>query len=240
MGEIATRNKDARLLALVYSQVREKVLKEPTSEALSRVKGHAVMARMEMLREAERLKAAIEYGEFRQVALRDSQGLDYTKSLREVEPRSALEAFIRHFTDSEEQKRERREIGDVGREQLRRAEAQSLKARDYSVVLDNIAADHFKAAGVQPCQVGLELNEKQISELRDFADKQPFLSGARKEFTEAARQAERALQEKEAAEGRGDSQRVRNYEPPTRPEEQSTRYTTSDHRTGRDSSSRGR
>ena len=82
MAEIATRNKDARLLALVYSQVRENVLREPTDQALSRVKGHAVMARMEMLREAERLRAAIQYGEFRQVPLRDAHGLDYTKSLR--------------------------------------------------------------------------------------------------------------------------------------------------------------
>lgn len=100
MAEIATRNKDARLLAVLYSQVRENVLREPTDQALSRVKGHAVMARMEMFREAERLKAAIEYGEFRQVPLRDAHGFDYTKSLREVEPRSALEAVVRHFTDS--------------------------------------------------------------------------------------------------------------------------------------------
>ena len=156
MAEIATRNKDARLLALVYSQVRDNVLKEPTDQALSRVKGHAVMARMEMLREAERLRSAIQYGEFRQVALRDAHGLDYTKSLREVEPRSVLEAVIRHFTDSEKQKRERQEIGDIGREQLRRAEAQSTKARDYSVVLDNIVADHFRAAGVQPGQIAPE------------------------------------------------------------------------------------
>ena len=115
MAEIATRNKDARLLALVYSQVRENLLSEPTDQALSRVKGHAVMARMEMLREAERLKAAIQYGEFRQVPLRDAHGLDYTKSLRDVQPRNTLEAVIRHFTDSEKQKRERQEIRDIGR-----------------------------------------------------------------------------------------------------------------------------
>src|SRR6266487_3248575 len=155
--------KDARLLALVYSQVRENVLTEPTDQALSRVKGHAVMARMEMLREAERLKASIQYGEFRQVPLRDARGLDCTKSLRAVQPRNTLEAVIRHFTDSEKQKKERQEIRDIGREQLRRAEAQSIKARDYSVVLDNIAADHFRAAGVQPGQIAPELDEKQIA-----------------------------------------------------------------------------
>lgn len=170
------------------------------------------MARMEMLREAERLKAAIEYGEFRQVPLRDAHGLDYTKSLLEVEPRSALEAVIRHFTDSEKQKRERQEVRDIGREQLRRAEAQSVKARDYSLVLDTIAADHFKAAGVLPGQIAPELDEKQIAELRQFAEKQPLLSGARKEFTEAARQAERGLRDREVAEPPRQTEQVRSQD----------------------------
>src|SRR6266446_8706983 len=122
-------------------------------------------AQREMLREAERLRAAIQYGEFRQVPLRDEHGLDCTKSLRDVQPRNTLEAVIRHFSDSEKQNRERQEIGDIGREQLRRAEAQSMKARDYSVVLDNIAADHFRAAGVQPGQIAPELDAKLCGEI---------------------------------------------------------------------------
>jgi hypothetical protein len=195
---------------------------------------------MEMLREAERLKAAIQYGEFRQVPLRDAHGLDYTKSLREVEPRSVLEAVIRHFTDSEKQKTERHEIGDLGREQLRRAEAQSIKARDYSVVLDNIAADHFRAAGVQPGQIAPELDAKQIAALREFAEKQPLLSGARKEFAEAARQAECGLQEREAAAVRT-SQEVRTQDSGVRTREQSRSQTTTDtSRSDRDTFSRGR
>jgi hypothetical protein len=195
---------------------------------------------MEMLREAERLRAAIQYGEFRQVPLRDANGLDYTKSLRDVQPRNTLEAVIRHFTDSEKQKRERQEIGDIGREQLRRAEAQSMKARDYSVVLDNIAADHFRAAGVQPGQIAPELDAKQIAALREFAEKQPLLSGARKEFAEAARQAERGLQEREAAAASRESQQARIHDPSTRPIEQSAQATTTTDRTDRDSFSRGR
>ncbi|HWN99898.1 MAG TPA: hypothetical protein VNS63_11585 [Blastocatellia bacterium] len=241
MAEIATRNKDARLLALVYSQVRENLLSEPTDQALSRVKGHAVMARMEMLREAERLKAAIQYGEFRQVPLRDAHGLDYTKSLRDVQPRNTLEAVIRHFTESEKQKRERHEIGDIGREQLRRAEAQSLKARDYSVVLDNIAADHFRAAGVQPGQIAPELDAKQIEVLREFAERQPMLSGARREFAEAARQAERGLQEREAAAATQQTEQVRSHDLSTRPREQTpSQDTGTKHNADRDSFSRGR
>jgi len=198
------------------------------------------MARMEMLREAERLRAAIQYGEFRQVPLRDAHGLDYTKSLREVEPRSVLEAVIRHFTDSEKQRRERQEIGDIGREQLRRAKAQSMRARDYSVVLDNIAADHFRAAGVQPGQIAPELDEKQIATLREFAEKQPLLSGARREFTEAARQGERGLQEREAAVVRT-SQEVHTHDVGVRTREQSpSQTTTATSRSDRDAFSRGR
>jgi len=54
-----------------------------------------------------------------------------------------------------------------------------------------IAADHFRAAGVQPRQIAPELDAKQIAALLKFAEKQPLLSGARKEFAEAARKAER-------------------------------------------------
>ena len=194
-----------------------------------------------MFREAERLNAAREYGEFRQVPLRDAHGLDYTKSLRDVQPRNTLEAVIRHFTDSEEQKRERQGVRGIGREQLRRAEAQSMKARDYSVVLDNIAVDHFRAAGVQRGQIAPELDEKQIATLREFAEKQPLLSGARREFTEAARQAERGLQEREAAEAARQTEQIRSHEPATRPREQSpSQDTGTKHNPDRDSFSRGR
>ena len=75
-----------------------------------------------------------------------------------------------------------------------------MKASDYSVVMDNIAADHFRAAGIQVGQISPELDEKQIAALREFAERQPLLSGARKEFAEAAQQAERGLQEREARE----------------------------------------
>ena len=152
-----------------------------------------------------------------------------------------MEAFIRHFTDSEEQKWERREIKDIGRQQLQQAEAQSLKARDYSVVMDNIAAEHFRAAGVQPGQIAPQLNEKQIAELREFAEKQPLLSGARSEFKEAAFQAERGLREREAAEISRESQQVPTHGPSIRPREESTSdRVTSAQRADRDDSSRGR
>jgi hypothetical protein len=88
MSDIANRNKDAQLLGYVYNQVKDRLLANPDPEALSSVTGKAVMARMEMLKQAERLKAAIEYGEFRQLPIRNVEGWDYTKSLREVEPKT--------------------------------------------------------------------------------------------------------------------------------------------------------
>ena len=60
------------------------------------------MARMNMLKAADRLKATIEYGDYRQLPVTDSQGLTYTTSVRQVEPKGALETLIRHFTDSPE------------------------------------------------------------------------------------------------------------------------------------------
>src|ERR1041384_4223325 len=197
MSDIANRNKDAQLLGYVYNQVKDRLLANPDPEALSSVKGKAVMARMEMLKQAERLKAAIEYGEFRQLPIRNVDGWDYTKSLKEVEPKNALEFIVRHFTYTTEQKRERQAVADGLANQLRKAQEQSTKARDWSVVRDAIARDYCRAAGVRDSQVEPELNRDQIAELRAYAESLPYLSFDRKEFREAASMAEQGLQRRE-------------------------------------------
>jgi hypothetical protein len=152
---------------------------------------------MEMLKQAERLKAAIEYGEFRQLPIRNVDGWDYTKSLKEVEPKNALEFIVRHFTYTTEQKRERQAVADGLANQLRKAQEQSTKARDWSVVRDAIARDYCRAAGVRDSQVEPELNRDQIAELRAYAESLPYLSFDRKEFREAASMAEQGLQRRE-------------------------------------------
>src|SRR5262249_52891757 len=129
INDIAVDNTDAHLLRYVYEQVKDGVLANPSPEALSRIKGSAVMAEMEMIRQGERLANAIQFGEFRQLPLKDSHGRNYTKSVREVTPRSALETIIRHFTDSAEQRREQKELTDTLRQQLARAEEQCMSAR---------------------------------------------------------------------------------------------------------------
>src|SRR5262249_16226501 len=144
MSAIASRNKDPQLLGYVYGLVREKLLENPSQEALSRAKGRSAMARMEMLKEAERFKAAARFGDFRQLTLKDGQGLDNTKSIKEVSPKNALEKLIRHFTDSAQRKRESRELPDIASQQVRRAKDLSIQARDYSVVVDTILKDYCR------------------------------------------------------------------------------------------------
>jgi hypothetical protein len=242
MSDIANRNKDAQLLAYVYSQVKDSVLANPDHETVSSVKGKAVMARMEMLKQAERLKAAIEFGEFRQLPIRNVEGWDYTKSLREVEPRGALEFIVRHFTDTAEQKRERQAVADGLASQLERAQGQSTKARDWSVVRDEIARDYCRAAGVRDSQVEPELNRDQIAELRANSETLPYLGAFRKEFREAANMAEHALQRREAETAR-EEQQARTQELTGRGTTQQSRSDTTtirSDRSDRDSYSRGR
>ena len=119
---IANRNKDAGLLQYVYAHIRDKVLDRPSRQAVSRVKGRAILARLDMLKQAERFNAALQYGDFRQVPLKDAQGLDYAKSLSEVSPKNALETIIRQFTDTPVQKREIKDIANTVRGQQERAE----------------------------------------------------------------------------------------------------------------------
>ena len=156
-----------------------------------------------------------------------------------MEPRSTLEAVIRHFTDSAEQKRERQDLRNAAREQVRRAEDQQLKARDYSVVLSTIAEEHYRAAGVHSSQIAPDLDKKQIAELREFAEKSPYRGVTWKEFTEAARQAELLIQDREKAEAARQSELARTQELERRSQEQSRSQDRSD-RTQTDSYSRGR
>jgi hypothetical protein len=241
LDAIANRNTDAPLLRYVYEQVKDKLLANPTPEALSRVKGCSVMAKLDLIKEAERFDAARRYGEFRQLPLKDARGLDYTKSVREVSPRNALETVIRHFTDSAEQKREQRELSDAVRQQLIRAEHQYIKAKDFSTVVDSILGDHCRSAGVSPRHVTPSLESEQIAELRDFAEKLPCLNTTRIEFIEAARQAERTLQEREASWSAQESQPVQSHDPLAHSREATpTQQMPNTDRSDRDTYSRGR
>jgi hypothetical protein len=194
---IANRTKDAALLQYVYAHIRDRVLNLPSRDSLSRVKGRAILARLDMLKSAERFNATLQYGDFRQVPLKDTHGLHYAKSLKETSPRNALETIIRHFTDTPEQKRETTDITNTVRRQQERAEQQATNASDFSFVMDKILDEHCRAAGIPANQVVPRLNTSEIAELRDFAEKMPYISRIRKEFTDAARQAERTLQERE-------------------------------------------
>ena len=236
---IANRNKDAGLLRYVYSHIRDKVLNSPSRNALARVKGRAVLARLDMLKEAERFNGALRYGDFRQVPLKDAQGLDYAKSLREVSPKNALETIIRQFTDTAEQKREMMDLANNVRRQQERAEDRSNKAGDFSYVMDKILDEHCRAAGVSANHVSPALNAAEIAELREFAEKMPYVSRIRREFNDAAQQAEHRLQES-APETARSTQDITPH-PTTPHREQSPAHIATDtQRSDHDSFSRGR
>ena len=161
------------------------------------------MARMDQFVEADRLEKIIRYGGYRQLPLKDGQGAHYTKSIREGAPRNALETLIRHFTDSAEQRREQKALTDSLAKQIARAQERADRATDYASALGMILADHCRAAGISlPREIKPSLNSHQIAQLREFADRQPFLSYRRPEFDHASRQAEELLQAREAAAAR--------------------------------------
>ena len=190
----------------------------------------------------ERLLVGRYIGEFRQLPIRNVEGWDYTRSLREVEPKTALEFIVRHFTDTADQKRERQAVAGALASQLERAQGQSTKARDWSVVRDAIASDYYRAAGVRDSQVEPELNRDQIAELKAYAESLPYLSFDRKEFREAANLAEQGLQRREAEAAR-EAQEMRTPELSgfqRREPSRSDSNTTKTDRSDRDSYSRGR
>ena len=238
MFTIAERNKDAKLLGYAYEQVKGELLRDPSPAQLAWTRGRELMARMDMIKEGERFIAAMKYRDFRQVPVKDQSGLDHTKSVREVEPRSALEVIIRHFTDSREQKLERQQVAESARLPVATAEERSIRAAEYSRMSDKIAQDHYRAAGVSADQVDPELNAKEIAELREFADKLPALSADRRDFTEGARQAERLNHERDAAEAARRAEETRSQELSTRT--QATAEPARDISAQRDSYTRGR
>ena len=157
------------------------------------------MARMQQFVEADRLEKTMRYGAYRQLPMRDSRGAHYTKSVREGAPRNALETLIRHFTDSADQRREQKALTDSLAKQVARAEERADRASDYASVLGMILGDHCRAAGISlPREIKPSLTAQQITELRAFADKEPFLSYRRPEFEQTARQGEELNQAREA------------------------------------------
>jgi hypothetical protein len=157
-----------------------------------------------------------------------------------VSPKNAIETIIRHFTDSQDQKREGKDLTDSVKRQQERAETWSNNAADFSSVMDRILDDHCRAAGVSSSQVVPMLNEQQISEVREFAEKMPYVSRTRRDFLDSARQAEKALQQRGSVENARETQQGQTVDLSNRPGEQSHSEPLTYQRTDRESLSRGR
>jgi hypothetical protein len=132
------------------------------------------------------------------------------------------ETIIGHFTDSPEQKSERNQLSDSVRLQQEEAEKRSNQAADFSFVTDKILREDCRAAGVSSDQVRPMLNRAEIAELREFADRMYRASRIRQEFTDAARQAERGLQDREAAEAAPQTELGGAEDPASRSRQQSS------------------
>jgi hypothetical protein len=177
---VANSNRDSQLLWHVHQVTVDRV---PVSPELAGVMvGRALMARMEMLRAYDRTQATHKYQAFRQVPLRDAQGQDHTKSLRQVEPRTAAEAAVI--------------------DQVNLADREFGRSKDYLEVRVRMANDYCKAAGVRPTEMAPILNEHQIREIKEYAGKLAPFSSHRREFERAIPLAERALREREVERSR--------------------------------------
>jgi hypothetical protein len=241
MNEIAVRDKNAGLLLYIWDQVKDRVLAKAGPEDLGRLKGSAVMAKLDMVREKERLDHAVCFGEFRHLPNIDKRGYLDTQRLRDVSPRNALETIIRHFTDSVEQKELRRDLTDTLRQQVARAQEVTINAREYSAAVDKILGDHCRAARVAFTRDNPSLNQQQIAEVREFTQKLPSLNPSRIELNDWARQGEQLLQAREAAETARQAEQARSREPMNRSVDQSSsQERTRIDRSDRDSYSRGR
>jgi hypothetical protein len=92
--------------------------------------------------------------------------------------------------------------------------------------MDKILDEHCRAAGASASQVAPMLNAAEIAELREFAEKMPYVSRIRKEFMDAARQAEHGLQQREAGEAARLPEQSRTHYPSLRASQESPSHTT--------------
>jgi len=193
---IANSNRDSGLLWHVHHLT---VARAPASREWAGVMvGRALIARLEMLKAYDRQEAAHKYQASRQVPVRDAQGQDHAKSLRQVEPRTVAEAVIRYVIDKPERKQERQAVRAAVVDQINLAEREFGRANDYLAVRLRMADDYCKAAGLRPTEVAPILNEDQIRRMKERAGRHARFSSQRREFERAIPLAERALRERAA------------------------------------------
>src|SRR5262245_42242257 len=192
LSEIANFNRDPHLLRHVHEVA---FADTPASvETAGLMMGRSVMAKLEMLKARDRLQTAHKYQTARHAPIRDAQGMDHARSLRQVEPKTAVEVVIRHFTDTPEQKRELESVRAAASEQLKQAQAEFLRAQQYLIVREGIARDYCQVAGVSPNQLAPILTRDQIRELKQYAQNLPGRGAQRREFAHAISLAEQRLE----------------------------------------------
>jgi hypothetical protein len=183
LSEIANFNRDPNLLRHVHEVAFPDT--PATAETVGVMVGRSVMAKLEMLKAHDRLRSGDKYQAARHAPIRDAQEMDHSRSLRQVEPKTAVEVVIRLFTDTPEQKRELESVRAAAIEQLNQAKAEFLRAQQYVIVREEIARDYCQAAGVSPNQIAPILTRDQIRELKQYAQSLPGRGAQRREFAHA-------------------------------------------------------
>jgi hypothetical protein len=192
LSEIANFNRDPDLLRHIHEVA---FADKPTSvETVGLMVGRSVMAKLEMLKAHDRLQTADKYQAARHAPFRDAQGMDHARSLRQVEPKTAVEVVIKHFTDTPERKQELQSVRAAASEQLKQAQAEFFRAQQYVIVREEIARDYCQAAGISPNQIAPILTRDQIRELKQYAQNLPGRGAQGREFAQAISLAEQRLE----------------------------------------------
>src|SRR5262249_55024357 len=86
----------------------------------------------------------------------------FARTVKEAAPKNALAALFRHFTDSPAEKMDRLRTTEAKIDQIRAADAELRKWRDFSVLRDKIAAELYRAARVPGSDVPPGLGQERL------------------------------------------------------------------------------
>jgi hypothetical protein len=190
LAKVAVRHRDATLLEHVHEVSRASVPRPPTRERIMEMAGQALLARIEMLRAAERLEEAKQYRGLRRAPLKDATGRDQAKSLRQVEPRSAIDAVYKLLTDTPDVRRDREAVRRAAEAQGERKLEEYERVRCYYEVRQKIVDDMRVAAAMNENEVAPLLHPDQLKAIKDYVLTLPTLSRERRELKQEVARAE--------------------------------------------------
>jgi hypothetical protein len=190
LAEVARRHRDAALLEHVHEALRVGAGTRPTHEGVREMAGQALLARVEMLKAADRLETAKQYRGLRRVPFKDVTGRDQAKSVRQVEPRSAIEAVYKMLTVKPEVKREREAVKRAAEAQIERKLQEYERARCYYKVRQKIVDDLRVEGAMKEVEIAPQVHPEQLKAIKEYVRALPALSRERRELKQEIARAE--------------------------------------------------